>query len=198
MTRLIVGLGNPGRQYAKTRHNIGFRVVDLLAKKNGLEFRKSLRAQGLVAKGTICSEPCILLKPLTFMNLSGVSVLRVMRLAKIELEQLLVIADDVTIGFGKLRLKSNSSSGGHNGLKSIEESLQSLRYARLKVGVGQNQGEDLSSYVLGQFSKEEEVLVSEILERAAKATAVWIEKGITRAMNFIQNPSTPSIGNEDD
>lgn len=180
-----MGLGNPGKQYEKTRHNIGFAAVEMLAKKHGLVFRKSLRLRGAVAEGTIGGEAVSLLKPLTYMNLSGESVALAMRYRAVELAQLLVIVDDVAIPMGQTRLRINSGSGGHNGLKSIEEVLQTNRYARLRLGVGDREEGDLVDHVLGRFSEEEEKLIPALLERAAEAAELFISKGLTRAMDFI-------------
>jgi len=190
--KLVVGLGNPGKEYEKTRHNIGFMAVDLLAQKNGLKFRKSEQFLGALAKGNIGNEPCILLKPHTFMNVSGESVVLTMRYHSIEVESLLVIVDDVDIHFGETRLKINSGPGGHNGLKSVEQVLQTNRYARLKLGVGDRQEGDLTSHVLGQFSPEEQTLLPALLERAVESTEIWIGKGITRAMDFANKKSIDS------
>ena len=181
---LVVGLGNPGKQYEKTRHNIGFAAVDLLANKHGLEFRKSLKMQGTLAEGNVAGESCVILKPLTFMNLSGQSVVLTMRYHAIDLARLLVLVDDVAIPMGQTKLRINSGPGGHNGLKSIEEYLQTNRYARLKLGVGDRAEGDLSSHVLGRFSLEEEKLVPALLERAVDVTALFVEKGLTSAMDF--------------
>jgi len=180
---LVVGLGNPGKKYEKTRHNVGFAALDLLAKKHGLEFRKSLKMQGARAEGMISDVPCVLLKPLTFMNLSGEAVALAMRYYQIDLARLLVLVDDVDIACGQTRLKTNSSSGGHYGLKSIEEHLQTQLYARLRLGVGDSDG-DLASHVLGRFSADEEKLIPALLERAVEATELFITKGLTRAMDF--------------
>ena len=181
---LVVGLGNPGKQYEKTRHNIGFAAVDLLANKHGLEFRKSLKMQGTLAEGNVAGESCVILKPLTFMNLSGQSVVLTMRYHAIDLARLLVLVDDVAIPMGQTKLRINSGPGGHNGLKSIEEYLQTNRYARLKLGVGDRAEGDLSSHVLGRFSLEEEKLVPALLERAVDVTSLFVEQGLTRAMDF--------------
>jgi PTH1 family peptidyl-tRNA hydrolase len=181
---LVVGLGNPGKKYDGTRHNIGFAAADLLAHKHGLEFRKSLHMQGALAEGNVAGEPCLILKPLTYMNLSGEAVAIVMRYHAIDLARLLVIVDDVAIPVGQTRLRINSGPGGHNGLKSIEEVLQTNRYARLRLGVGDRNEGDLSSHVLGKFSEEEKKLVPALLERAVEAAVLFIEKGLTRAMDF--------------
>jgi PTH1 family peptidyl-tRNA hydrolase len=191
MKRLVVGLGNPGKKYEKTRHNIGFMAVDLLAEKHGLKFRQSEKFQGALAEGLIGGESCLLLKPLTFMNLSGESVALTMRYYSVDLSALFVLADDVSIPFGHTRVKIDSGPGGHNGFKSVEESLQTNRYARLRLGVGDRQEGDLSSHVLGRFSEEEEKLVPKLLERAVEATEIWIVKGITRAMDFANRNEKP-------
>ncbi len=181
---LIVGLGNPGKAYDKTRHNIGFAAVDFLAKKHGLEFKKSTKLKGAVAEGTIATEPSILLKPETFMNLSGEAVVQAIRYREIDLSRILIIVDDIDIPMGQMRLKIDSGPGSHNGLKSVEQCLQTNRYARLRLGVGDRQEGDLASHVLGRFSPEEEKLVPALLERAADAVELFIEKGLTRAMDF--------------
>lgn len=181
---LIVGLGNPGKSYEGTRHNIGFAVVEQMARKYNLAFRKQLRFKGSVAEGQVGSASVILLMPLTFMNLSGEAVALVMRYLQIDLSRLLVIADDVDLPVGQLRMRINSSSGGHNGLKDIEQHLQTNSFARLRFGVGDREEGDLASHVLGRFSQEEEKLVPGVLERAVQAIEIWLEKGITSAMDF--------------
>jgi len=193
---LIVGLGNPGKTYEKTRHNIGFNAVELLARKHRLEFHKKLKFKGSVAAGQIGETPVEILMPLTFMNLSGEAVALTMRYSNVDLSRLLVIVDDVDIPLGQLRMRINSGPGTHNGLKSVEEHLQSNRYARLRIGVGDRAEGDLSSHVLGRFSEEEEKLLPEILERAVQAIELWLDKGITRAMDTVnrRDPSNPSNG----
>jgi PTH1 family peptidyl-tRNA hydrolase len=193
---LIVGLGNPGKMYEGTRHNVGFALVQALAKKHGLKFRRETQWKASLAEGTILGSPVIIMMPLTFMNLSGEAVAPLMRYFDIEMSQILVAVDDIAIPLGQIRVRINSGSGGHNGLKSVEEHLQSNRYARLRVGVGY-EGENLADYVLERFSKEEEKLIPEILERAEKAIEVWLEKGITKAMDFA-NPSNPRTSNEEE
>ncbi len=134
--------------------------------------------------GTIAGEPCLLLKPLVFMNLSGESVLQAMQYYSVSLEKLLVIVDDVAIPLGETRMRINSSAGGHNGLKSVEECLQTNRYARLRLGVGDRTEGDLSSHVLGRFSEEEEKLVPALVERSVEITETFITNGLTRAMDL--------------
>jgi PTH1 family peptidyl-tRNA hydrolase len=197
---LVVGLGNPGKTYDRTRHNIGFATVEMLARKHGLAFHKELKFKGKAAEGQIGADPVILLMPQTFMNLSGESVAEVMRYFQIDLSRLLVLVDDVALPLGQLRIRINSGSGGHNGLKSIEECLQTNRYPRLRIGVGDRVEGDLADHVLSRFSEEEEKLVPGVLERAVQATEIWLDKGLTSAMDFANktDPSTPSIGEGND
>ncbi|EKE07767.1 MAG: hypothetical protein ACD_17C00525G0003 [uncultured bacterium] len=193
---LVVGLGNLGSFYDETRHNVGFEALDLLARKYNLSFQSKSDLKGLIAKGTLGGASVLMLKPQTYMNLSGHAVVAVMNYYKIELSRLLVLADDAAIPFGELRIRANSSSGGHNGLKSVEEAIHTDGYARLRIGVGSPEAGDLSDYVLGQFSKEEKKLLPEILGRVVQAVEIWLDKGLTSAMNYANRSSTPSIGEE--
>ncbi len=181
---LVVGLGNPGKSYEKTRHNIGFVAVQELALKHGLVFHRQVKFKSSLAEGQIGSKRVLLQMPLTYMNLSGEAVALAMRFWKISLQRLLVIVDDVAIHLGELRLKINSGSGGHNGLKSIEEHLQTQRYARLRIGVGDRQEGDLASHVLGRFSEDEQKVAAAALQRSVEAAEIWLQKGITSAMDF--------------
>lgn len=195
MTFLVVGLGNPGKTYRGTRHNIGFALLERLAQKHHFEFREKLKWESMVAEGTIEDVSVALMMPLTFMNCSGQAVAPFLRYLNVDLARLLVVVDDVAIPMGDLRLKINSSSGGHNGLKSIEEHLQTNRFARLRIGVGDRKEGDLASHVLGKFSKEEAELIPGILDRACQAIEVWLKRGITSAMDFTnRSPSNPSNG----
>jgi PTH1 family peptidyl-tRNA hydrolase len=196
---LIVGLGNPGKTYDRTRHNIGFAAVEALAHKHGLEFKKQLKFKGSLAVGKIGEDPVILLMPQTFMNLSGEAVALVMHYYQVDLSRLLIITDDIALPLGQLRIRINSSSGGHNGLKSVENCLQTNRYPRLRIGVGDRAEGDLADYVLAKFSQEEEKLIPGVLERVVQSIELWLDKGLTSAMNFAnKNSSTPSIGEEDE
>lgn len=194
---LIVGLGNPGKSYEKTRHNIGFEVVRLFAAKHRFEpFRSKVKYKGSVSQGVFAGSSLTLLLPETYMNLSGEAVALCLRYLKVELSSLLVIVDDVAIPFGQLRMKPSGTPGGHNGLKSIEDSLMTQLYPRLRVGVNAPGDENLADYVLSNFSKNEEMLLPEILGRAVRAIEVWLECGIVRAMDFAnaKEPSNPSNG----
>ena len=152
--RLIVGLGNPGKEYEKTRHNVGFNVVDLYLKQNKLELDKS-KFNGKYTKTTINDEEVIFLEPQTYMNNSGESVSAIMKFYKIDINDILVIQDDLDMEIGKIKLKEKSSSGGHNGIKSIEECLGTDNYKRLKIGISNNKDIDTKDYVLGNISKED-------------------------------------------
>jgi len=198
---LIVGLGNPGKAYEKTRHNIGFEAVDKLASKHGLVFKKQLKFKGSLAEGKIGEDSGLILKPLTFMNLSGEAVALVMHYFQIDLSRLLILTDDVALLLGQLRIRINSGSGGHKGLGSVEACLQTNRYPRLRIGVGDRDHGDLAEHVLGRFSKEEETLIPSVLERVVQAVEIWLDKGLTSAMNFAnkdKHSSTPSIGEENE
>lgn len=199
MKWLIVGLGNPGKTYERTRHNIGFEAVDKLAHKHGLQFQKQLKFKGELAEGKVGVDSIMLLKPLTFMNLSGEAVVLVQHYFQVDLSRLLIIADDVDLPLGQLRIRINSGPGSHNGLKNVEECLQTNRYPRLRIGVGDREHGDLADHVLGRFSKEEETLIPSVLERVVQAVEIWLDKGLTSAMNFAnKNSSTPSIGEENE
>ncbi len=189
----IAGLGNPGKTYAGTRHNIGFNAVSALAAKHNLEFQNRLKWKGSVAQGKIGEKDVILMMPLTYMNESGEAVVPAMRYFEVGLDQLLVIVDDIAIPLGQLRMRTNSSSGGHNGLKSVEEHLQTNQFARLRIGVGDREVGDLQSHVLGKFSADEKKLVPQILERAVEAIEIWLEKGLNHAMDFANRGSSQSL-----
>lgn len=180
---LIVGLGNPGKAYEGTRHNIGFAALDKLAQKHGFSFRGKAELKSKVATGQIGDTPVILLKPQTYMNLSGEAVNLAIRYFEIDLSRLLVLVDDVAIPLGQLRFREKGSSGGHNGLKSIAASLDSMEYSRLRIGVGDPLEGDLSDHVLGPFSAEEKKLIPDVLEQTVQATEMWLDQGINSAMN---------------
>lgn len=183
---LIVGLGNPGKTYEKTRHNIGFRIVKAIGMKYAITFRPSLiRAKGNLGKGMIQDKSVHLLMPLTYMNESGLSVRKSLNFFDIPIEHLIVIADDVAIPFGKLRLRKSGSCGGHNGLRNIETHLGTDQYTRLRIGVGSRQDGDLSDHVLGNFSVEEEVDLPQVVDRAIQGIEFWLASGIDAAMQEV-------------
>lgn len=194
---LVAGLGNPGKSYEGTRHNVGFEALDRLAQKYGLVFRKEASFKSSVAQGEVLGSSLILLKPLTYMNLSGEAIRAALSFWKIDPSQLLVVVDDVDLPFGSIRLKVNSGPGTHNGLRNIEECLQTNRYSRLKVGVGSLEGIDLAQFVLGKFSEEEKEELPKIFSKVIQTVEIWMDHGLTRAMDFAnrkENPSNPSSG----
>ncbi|HWQ40795.1 MAG TPA: aminoacyl-tRNA hydrolase [Desulfosporosinus sp.] len=181
--KVIVGLGNPGPQYAQTRHNIGFLLIDLLAESHKLVFHS--KYQGLWAEGNVERERFLLLKPQTFMNLSGRSVRELTNFYKISGEDLLIVHDDMDLSLGKIRFRDQGGAGGHNGIRSILAELGSDKFWRLKLGVGRPPREwDPADYVLSSFAGDEISQLDEVLERAQKATNLWIKGETGRAMNL--------------
>jgi PTH1 family peptidyl-tRNA hydrolase len=181
---LIVGLGNPGPEYQKTRHNSGFRVVEAFAEKKGWKFRSSSKVKGRLAHGAIGGKTLFLLEPLTFMNESGLSVKACVDGLKIPLDHLIVVHDDIAFMCGELRMRGQGGAGGHNGLKSVAEHLNTEYYARLRVGIGAPKEEILADYVLEPFSLEEEELIKEATLRSVSILSVWIEEGKEAAMQI--------------
>jgi peptidyl-tRNA hydrolase, PTH1 family len=177
--RLIAGLGNPGPEYAATRHNIGFMVVDQLAAQFGSTWERSGKWDALLAK---CGA-VLLVKPLSFMNHSGYPLLSVTQFYKIEPQQILVVLDDLDLPMGRLRLRSRGGSGGHNGLESIIMQFDTENIPRLRIGIGSAPSEGLVDYVLSRFLDEEELVVRSTIDRAVEALKCAIDKGLVSAMN---------------
>ena len=153
--KLIVGLGNPGKEYKNTRHNIGFNLLDSIANKYNYSFKVDNKFNCEISDAVINGEKIILVKPLSFMNLSGIVVNKIKSFYNIDINDILVIQDDLDMEFGKIRIVYDSSSGGHNGIKNISECLGSQKYTRLKIGISNNKGIDTKDYVLGKFSKDD-------------------------------------------
>jgi len=189
---LIVGLGNPGPEYAKHRHNIGFQIVQELADRHALSFTRHKKAQARVAEGEIKARPVLLAKPQTFMNLSGKSVRRLSRDHQIPLECMLVVCDDLDLPLGRLRIRPGGGSGGQKGMRSIIESLGSQDFARLRVGIGRPPGGfDPAEYVLLPFEAEDKPLLAETISRAVEAVESWLAEGIVATMDrFNRQPSS--------
>lgn len=181
---IIAGLGNPGGKYEKTKHNMGFQVIDLLADKYHIEMNQK-KHKAICGTGIIEGVKVLLLKPQTFMNLSGESIRDAVDFYKIDPEtELIVIYDDISLAPGHLRIRKKGSAGGHNGIKNIIQHLGTQVFPRIRVGVGEKpEGWDLADYVLSGFSKEDEVLVKESWERAVEAAAVMLTDGPEKAMN---------------
>ncbi|MCF7851688.1 MAG: aminoacyl-tRNA hydrolase [Simkaniaceae bacterium] len=182
---LIVGLGNPGSSYDNTRHNIGFQIIDDLANELGFTFKKETQFKAQVARGTRDDKKVILLKPLTYMNLSGQAVSAVISFYKIDIADLVVVTDDVELPLGHLRLRASGGSGGHNGLKSIRERLGSAHYPRLRIGVGRESHCDLADYVLKPFKTDEIEQVRESIQVAIEVLKQWIDEGFSSSLNLL-------------
>jgi PTH1 family peptidyl-tRNA hydrolase len=203
--KLVVGLGNPGGRYAATRHNVGFRVVDLLAERRGARLgrvrggilRLGDNLRGLAASADVGGVECALLQPMTYMNRSGISVARAVRYYGVSAADLLVICDDVHLAPGALRLRPRGSAGGHRGLESIISSLRTQDFARLRIGVGQPPPwQDWADYVLSPFERDEQPAVAETVARAADAVEAWLSDGISAAMDRFNRPSSPGQSTE--
>ncbi|PIU62807.1 MAG: aminoacyl-tRNA hydrolase [Armatimonadetes bacterium CG07_land_8_20_14_0_80_40_9] len=180
--KLVVGLGNPGRLYRDTRHNLGFKVVDKLSKKFALKIKKR-RFGAKFGEVRIKKEKIILVKPLTFINLSGEAVSHFCRYFKLKPSSLLVICDDLNLSLGKLRIRSNGSAGGHKGLHSIIEKLGTKDFARLRIGIGNPPpDENAVDFVLSEFSREEKTFIEQSIALATEAVEVIIAEGIEVAM----------------
>ena len=183
-TWLFVGLGNPGREYERTRHNCGFRAVELLADKLGCKIDKA-KFQGIYGQTTYGGKKLMLLKPLTYMNLSGRSVLQLSAYFNIPPQRIIVLFDDISLEPGRLRVRPDGSAGGHNGIKSIIQEVGSQAFPRVKIGVGSkpNPEYDLADWVLSSFSAKEEKALAVALENAADAALAIIDHGVPDAAN---------------
>ena len=183
-TWLIVGLGNPGKEYEKTRHNCGFRALDVLVQKLSCKVDKG-KFQGLYGQTTYNGVKLLLLKPLTYMNLSGRSVLQLSAYFHVPPEKIIVLFDDISLEPGRLRIRADGSAGGHNGIKSIITEVGSQNFPRIKIGVGgkAHPEQDLADHVLSGFSAQEEKALTSALERAADAALCIIDRGVPEAAN---------------
>ena len=189
--KVIAGLGNPTMKYAGTRHNVGFAVIDELADRWRIRVTDS-RLKGLAGSGFICGEKVILLKPMTFMNLSGECIRPFLDYYKLPLDDLIVCYDDISLDVGMIRVRAKGSAGGHNGMKSIIQHLGSEGFARVRVGVGAKpQFMDLADYVLGRFPGDELPLVRGSIRDAADAVEIMLEEGVQPAMNKYNKVKKP-------
>ncbi len=177
---IIAGLGNPGGKYRNTRHNVGFQAVDLLSKRLHVTFAS--RGNYLIAEGTIQDNPVVLLKPLTYMNLSGLAVSDLLRKKRASAENLIVIHDDLDLPPGRIKIKKGGSSGGHKGIKSIIDSIGSNEFIRIKIGIGRPAHLPTERYVLAKIPPEERPLIEESIKRATDAAITIISAGLQEAM----------------
>jgi len=186
---LIVGLGNPGPEYAETRHNVGWRVAERLAERVGAQ-RWRERFEALLIQTRLAGRPVVLARPLTYMNESGRAVRRLVEFWKVEADRILVVVDDLALDLGRLRLRPGGSAGGHKGLASVAEHLGHEAYPRLRVGIGPlPDGWDGADFVLGRFTETERPVVERAVQRAADAAEVWLAEGIETAMNRFNGSS---------
>lgn len=182
--RLIVGLGNPGKKYQKTRHNLGFLVVDRLAERSRLKIKPSSTCNGLEAKGKISGKECWLLLPLTYMNHSGIVVKRMVEKENMDLSDILIVCDDFNLDLGTLRMRRAGSDGGHNGLSSVIDQLQTSNFARLRVGIGTPLGnKDSADYVLEEFSPKEKKQLEPCIEEAVDCCFSWLRDDMEKVMS---------------
>ena len=192
--KLIVGLGNPGREYRDTRHNVGFMVVDEIARRHGIDWASgpSQITETLIGK-RFGAEPMMLAKPLTYMNNSGDSVAGLVRYFNVAHDELFVVVDEAALPFGKLRARARGSAGGHNGLKSIIERLGTTEFSRLRLGVGRGDGRrDLADHVLARFERGEQADLETLITRAADAAEMFAAEGISKVMNAFNPGATAS------
>lgn len=197
--KLIVGLGNPGPEYEGTRHNVGFRTVDELARRHGVSFRMG-PTRALVAKVRgLGGDDALIAKPLTFMNRSGQAVGELRRYYRVELADVLIVTDDVNLPLSRLRARARGTAGGHNGLASVEAGFGTNEYARLRIGVGRGDPRrDLADHVLARFVPEEETAVTTSVERAADAVETFVTEGLDRVMNRFNQEGTQAHSQDDE
>jgi len=187
---MIAGLGNPGKEYDNTRHNVGFAAIDILAEQYKIEVREK-KHRALCGKGIIGGERVILIKPQTYMNLSGESIRAVKDFYRLECDEIIVIFDDVSLAPGQLRIRRGGSAGGHNGIKNIISHLGTQEFPRIKVGIGAKPAEmDLAAYVLSRFSQGEQRLMEEAFRDAGAAAVAIMREGTERAMNMFNKRKT--------
>lgn len=180
---IIVGLGNPTKEYDKTRHNVGFSVIDVLADRIGIEVTEK-KHRALCGRGILEGQKVVLAKPQTFMNLSGESVRAMADFYKVEADEVIIVYDDISLEPGQLRIRAKGSAGGHNGIKNIIAHMGTQEFPRIKVGVGEKpRNMDLAAYVLSRFSKGEQELMDDAFKEAADAVAMMVSEGIDQAMN---------------
>ncbi len=190
---LIVGLGNPGGEYADTRHNAGFRAAETLADRWRVGWSLEKKFQARIAKCDVGGQRVVLCEPQTYMNLSGVAVRAVLGFYRVPVARLLVLVDDADLPFGEIRLRGRGSSGGHHGLDSVAEHAGTTDYARLKIGIGQRRDgpRQITGFVLGAFAGEEKQTLGKILARVADQAECWMAEGVERAMNKFNGVAVP-------
>lgn len=183
--KLIIGLGNPGNNYKNTRHNIGFMSVEKLAEKHGISLKFESKFNAFVGKGSICGKDVFLVEPMTYMNLSGESIVKVVNWYKLQKENIFIIFDDISLDLGRLRFRNSGSDGGHNGIKSIINCFGGFNsFHRLKVGIGPDPGGHArSNFVLEPFASSEKALLNKVIEGTVEATELYLKNDINTASN---------------
>lgn len=197
---LIAGLGNPGAEYARTRHNAGFLALEELAREwQASGWKEETRFNSMVARANRSGRPAVLVRPLTYMNLSGAAIGAVIRFFRIPLTQVLVVVDDADLPLGTLRLRTDGSAGGHHGLESVESHLGTRAYARQRIGIGRLEPgvREITGHVLGRFSAAETDIFRKVLPRAVAQITCWLEEGIGKAMTRYNGPLTSSESREE-
>jgi PTH1 family peptidyl-tRNA hydrolase len=190
---LIVGLGNPGADYAKTRHNAGFLLVEKLAAQWKASWASERKFQARIAKAGCGGAKVVLCEPQTFMNLSGESVGSLVKFYQLPLEKVLIVVDDADLPLGEIRLRPGGGSGGHHGLESVTQHLGSREYARLRIGIGRRAGaREITNHVLGRFDAGENELLEKVLNRAAGQIECWLENGLQKAMSQFNGAVSPT------
>lgn len=187
MVKVIIGLGNPGKAYENTRHNIGFMTIDKISEQLNIPVaQEKFRAR--VGEGRVDARRVLLVKPLTYMNLSGESIAEILKFYKLIPDDILVIYDDLDLPVGQIRLRQKGSAGGHNGIKSMIAHLSTEEFKRAKVGIGRPlPGRSVSDYVLSEFSKNEQPLIEEAVSAAAKASVMWLGEEFVKVMNHMNS-----------
>ena len=193
---LIVGLGNPGAEYAKTRHNAGFLLVEKLAAQWKADWNNERKFDSRLAKAGRGGKKVLLCEPQTFMNLSGEAVAAVVKFYQVSLEKVLVVVDDADLPLGEIRLRPGGGSGGHHGLDSVAQHLGSKEYARLRIGIGRkNEARQITGHVLGKFGADENAVLEKVLERVGSQIECWLNAGLQKAMSQFNGAISPN--NED-
>ena len=184
---IIIGLGNPGKKYEHTRHNVGFDTINILSQRNGIDIKK-VKHKAIIGEGRIAGQKVILAVPQTFMNLSGESVTALANWHKVPMENIIVVYDDIDLDLGKIRIRPSGSAGSHNGMKSIISSLGKDNFTRIRVGIGKNPSYmDLANYVLSKYTKEEEKIIYDGMCTACDSIEELLSSGINSAMNKYNN-----------